>query len=332
MKIAITGGTGFVGRNLARALASEGHEIALIARGQDFTDPAIRALPRVRFHALGLEGAPELERAFAGCSAVAHCAGINREIAGQTYRKVHVEGTRNVVEAARRAGVRKIALISFLRARPDCGSGYHESKWQAEEIVRHSGLDFTVFKCGVIYGKGDRMLDHLSHAFHTFPIFAFVGFRDKPIRPNAVEDVARIVKASLVDAELSRQTVAVLGPEKLTLREAVRRVARVVGRRPLMFPMPVWFHYLLGWMVERVMAVPLVSVAQVRMLSEGLAEPCPPCASVPAGLAPTISFTDDQIRKGLPPAGPFRLRDLRCCRRGGGTRVPHRHAAFFELP
>ena len=122
-------------------------------------------------------------------------------------------------------------LISFLRARPGCGSPYHESKWVAEEIVRGSGLDYTVLKCGVIYGKGDHMLDHLSHAFHTLPVFAFVGFKDKPIRPNAVEDVARIVRASALDHALSRQTVAVLGPEELTLRQAVRRVALMADDR-----------------------------------------------------------------------------------------------------
>src|SRR5690242_9322763 len=107
--------------------------------------------------------------------------------------------------------------MSFLRARPDCGSPYHESKWAAEQIVRHSGLDYTVLKCGVIYGRGDHMLDHLSHAFHTFPLFAFVGFRDKPIRPTAVEDVARIIVAAAVDGQLARQTVPVFGPETLTL-------------------------------------------------------------------------------------------------------------------
>jgi NADH dehydrogenase len=312
MKIAITGGTGFAGRNIARQLAQEGHEVVLVARGRDQTDPLGLQNQGARFFQTGVDDAEKLTRAFAGCDAVAHCAGINRELGAQTYRRVHIEGTRNVVHAAQRAGVRKIALISFLRARPNCGSAYHESKWAAEEIVRACGLDYTVFKCGVIYGKGDHMLDHLSHAFHTFPLFAFVGFRDRPIRPNAVEDVARMVAASLAGGALSRRTVAVLGPEELTLREAVRRVARVVGRRPLMFPMPIWFHYVLGWCVERVMTVPLVSIAQVRMLAEGLAEPLPPCAAVPPGLAPTIPFCDEQILKGLPPTGPFRLRDLRC--------------------
>ena len=313
MKIAITGGTGFVGRHVARALVVEGHELVLVSRGQDRTDPDIRQLPRTRFDFGGLDDVDKLAQSFAGCEAVVHCAGINRELGEQTYRRVHIEGTRNATVAAYRAGVRKIVLISFLRARPNCGSPYHESKWAEEELVRGSGLDYTVLKCGVIYGRGDHMLDHLSHAFYTFPLFAFVGFKDKPIRPNAVEDVARIVKAVVLENALTRQTVAVVGPEELTLREAVCRVARVVGRRPLMFPMPVWFHYVLGWFVQRLMTVPLVSVAQVRMLAEGLAESAPTCDPMPVELAPKIPFSEKQIRRGLPAPGPLNLRDLRCC-------------------
>lgn len=332
MKIAITGGTGFVGRNIARTLINEGHEVVLIARGQDHTDPSIQRLPGVSFFRITLDNPAELALAFAGCEVVVHCAGINREVAGQTYQRVHIDGTHHVIEAARQAGVRKIALLSFLRARPACGSGYHESKWAAEEIVRGSGLDYTVFKCGVIYGKGDHMLDHLSHAFYTFPVFAFVGFKDRPIRPNAVEDVARIVKSSVVDGALSRQTVAVLGPEELTLREAVKRVAGVVGKRPVTFRMPVWFHYILGWMVERVMKTPLVSTAQVRMLSEGLSEASPRCTSLPEELAPRIPFCEKQIRNGLPAPGPFRARDLRCCHNERTACHRHLHNVFFEMP
>jgi NADH dehydrogenase len=333
MKIAITGGTGFVGRNIARLVSGEGHEVVLVARGRDRTDPGIHRLPRACFVSMALDNSGQLAQAFAGCEAVVHCAGINREQGEQTYRRVHVEGTRNVIEAAQRVGARKVIMISFLRARPNCGSAYHESKWAAEELLRRSGLDYTVLKCGVIYGRGDHMLNHLSHAFHTFPVFAFVGFSDKTIRPNAVEDVAHIVKASVLEGRLSRQTVAVLGPEELKLREAVRRVARVVGRRPIMFPMPVWFHYLLGWFLERIMRVPMVSAAQVRMLSEGLAAPSPACDPTPPELAPKIPFNEEQIRKGLPTPGPFTWRDLRCCRcHRTAPEHPRAKRVFFEMP
>jgi len=217
------------------------------------------------------------------------------------------------VEAARLAGVGKIALLSFLRARPDCGSGYHESKWAAEEIVRESGLDFTILKPGVIYGQGDHMLDHLSHALYTFPVFATVGFRSKPVRPLAVSDLVRILKPILIDGRLSRQTVAVLGPEKMPLTEAVRRVATVIGKRPWYVPTPVWFHYVLAHVLEATMAIPLVSRAQVRILSEGIVEALPACASLPADLKPATPFTDEEIRKGLPVPGGFGRRDLRWC-------------------
>jgi uncharacterized protein YbjT (DUF2867 family) len=330
MKIAITRGTGFLGRNIARSLLREGHEVVLVARGKNGTDPSILSLPGITSIRADLSNVEKLAEAFAGCGAIAHCAGINRELGDQTYKTVHVKGTENVIAAARHAGVPRIAFISFLRARPNCGSGYHESKWAAEELVRNSGLDYTIFKCGVIYGRGDHMLDHLSHAFHTFPIFAFVGFKDQDIRPNAVEDVARIVATCLIKNVLTRQTVAVVGPEKLTLRAAVRRVADVVGRTPLMFPMPVWFHYILGWIVEKIMVSPLVSVAQVRMLSEGIAEACPPCDSLPTNLAPTLALDRAQIEKGLPIPGPFHLRDLRTFERS--KRVTHRRGFFYEMP
>jgi NADH dehydrogenase len=313
MRVAITGGTGFVGRHLARALVSCGHEVALIARGEDQRDSAILQLPGARFFRTDLSDVSELTRAFAACGAVTHCAGINREIGKQTYERVHIEATRHVVEAARRAGVAKIAMLSFLRARPDCGSGYHESKWAAEEIVRQSGLDYTVLKAGVIYGLGDHMLGHLSHALHTFPIFATVGLRDKPVRPLAVEDLVKTLKAALIDGRLSRQTLAVTGPEEMPLGQAVRRVARVVGKNPLFLPMPVWFHYALAHLLEATMKIPMVSLAQVRILSEGIIEPLPVCETLPDDLTPSTFFTNEQIRRGLPDSGGFRQTDLRCC-------------------
>jgi uncharacterized protein YbjT (DUF2867 family) len=311
MRIAITGGTGFVGGHLARALAAEGHHVVIIARGLDRRDHTIRQLPNATFHGLGTDDEDQLAAVFTGCDAVAHCAGINREHGSQTYFRVHSRGTQCVANAARRAGVKKIVLVSFLRARPGCGSGYHESKFAAEEIVRASGLDYTVFKPGVIYGPGDHMLDHLSHAFHTFPVFAFVGFKAKLVRPLAIADFVRVMQAALVEGRLSRQTVAITGPEEMPLTEAVRRVARAVRKRPLMFPLPLWFHYGFGWFCEQTMRIPLISLAQVRILSEGVVEPLPVCEEVRGDLKPRQPFTEEQIRAGLPEAKAFGLADCR---------------------
>jgi NADH dehydrogenase len=303
MKVAITGATGFIGGQLATRLSSEGHEVVRIGRRSTGEEIVKASLDRV----------DELEEAFAGCQTIAHCAGINREVNGETFQRVHEEGTRNVVAAARRAGVKKILLLSFLRARPDCGSAYHESKWAAEELVRESGLDYTIIKSGVVYGRGDHMLDHLSHAFHTFPVFALVGFEEKTVRPLAVEDLVHVMRAALIDRRLKRQTIALVGPEEIFLSEAVRRVAEVVNKQPLMFPLPVWCHQLLARVFELTMTVPLVSQAQVRILSEGVSEPSSPCTAVPYDLVPTRRFTPEQIRNGLPHPAPFCVGNLRLC-------------------
>lgn len=286
MRIAITGGTGFVGSHLARRLRADGVDVLALSRH----DPLD----------------------FTGCDAVAHCAGINREIGEQTYDRVHVQLTRDVIAEAKRAGVKKLVFLSFLRARPDCGSEYHESKWEAEELVRASGLDFTVLKSGMIYGRGDHMLDHISHALHTFPMFLAVGLAEKPVRPVAIDDMVEVLRAALADGRLSRETVAVTGAEELLLSEAVRRVGRVIGVRPLILPAPLWMHRALAQVWEWTMKVPLAAKAQVRILSEGVVEAAPFALPLPEDLAPRRRFTDAQIRAGLPDAGPFTLRDLRC--------------------
>lgn len=307
MKIAITGGTGFVGRHLAEYLISLGHEPVLLARGHDGRRTAVAPVIHT-----DLSDPAFLAEAIRGCDAIAHCAGINREIGSQTYQRIHVEGTRNIIEAARIAGATRILLLSFLRARPDCGSPYHESKFQAEELIRSSGLDYTVLKAGMIYGRGDHMLDHLSHTLFTFPLFATVGLREQPIRPVAIDDMTRIITAALTAGRLSRQTVFVLGPETILLSEAVRRVASTLNRRVRILPAPVVFHRILAAICERTMAIPLVARAQVRMLAEGFLEAAPAADSLPEDLQPQLRFVARQIRQGLPDPGPFTCADLRC--------------------
>src|SRR4051812_24235746 len=177
MKIAITGATGFGGGHLARTLSYNGHELVPIARGLDGRDRTLRRIHGAQFHAVSVTDEAGLAQAFEGCDAVAHCAGIHRESGDQTYSRVHVQGTQTVVNAARSAGVKRIVLLSDLHARPACGSAYLESKWQAEEIVRNAGLDFTILKSSVIYGRGDHLSDRLASS------------SDAAAMPVAVEDV-----------------------------------------------------------------------------------------------------------------------------------------------
>ena len=214
-------------------------------------------------------------------------------------------------EPARAAGVRKIVMLSFLRARPACGSPYHESKWAAEELVRKSGLDYTVVKASMTFGPGDHMLDHLSHLLYTLPVFVTVGLREKLVRPVAVQDVVQVLAAALIGGRLSRQTVAVLGPETLRLSEVAKRVGRLIGKHALVVPAPAAVNYVVAGVAERVMRIPLASLAQVRMLDEGLVEPWGNVDPLPEDLVPRTPLSDEVLRAGLPTAGPFTRADLR---------------------
>ncbi len=292
MRVAITGGTGFVGRHLAARL-----------------DPADTVIVSRRT-GVEIDDVDALAHAFSGCDVVVHCAGINRELGTQTFQRVHVEGTRAVLEAAHRAGVRRIVMLSFLRARPDCGSAYHETKWAAEELVRRSGLDYTILKSGMIYGLGDHMIDHVSRAVRTWPVFATVGHNQRTIRPVPVSDIVDVMVAAM-QGRVPDPTIAVVGTEELTLATAVRRIARVNNRRVAFMPVPVWTIRALAQLSEWTMTVPLLAKAQARMLAEGVSESAPPAPEPPAGLRPSLPFEDERIREALPAAGRFGVQDLR---------------------
>lgn len=311
MRVAITGGTGFVGGHLAAALVQQGHEVVVLARGIDSRPWAkeVVALPEVTFVQVGTGDQAGLAGAFEGCEAVAHCAGINREIGPQTYAAVHIEGTANVVRAAEAVGVHRIALLSFLRARPGCGSAYHESKWEAEEIIRSSKLEWTVLKPGMIYGQGDHMLDHLSHALCTFPVFLGIG--PCRVRPLAVEEVVTVLVAALVDGRLVHKTVPMVGPTEMGFDDAARLVTKVMGLRRLFVRAPLPFHNLLARMAEKAMTVPLISLAQVRILEEEVVEALCAPDTLPADLVPSTEFDEASIRRGLPAPGPFHVSDFR---------------------
>lgn len=295
MRVAITGGTGFVGRHLAERLGPA--QTVVISRRTG----------------IDIESVDALAAAFAGCDVVVHAAGINREIGDQTFQRVRVDGTRAMVEAAKRAGVQRIVMVSFLRARPDCGSGHHESKWAAEELIRHSGIAHTILKASMMYGHGDHMVDHVSRAVKTWPVFGTVGFRGRSVRPIPIDDFVDVLVAAS-EGRITEETVAVMGAEELPLAEAVRRVARVAGRKPLFIPLPVWSIRVLAQLTEWVMIVPLVAKAQARMLAEGVSDPAPWAPELPIELRSKGMFSDGSIRAALPSEGRFGWSDLRVTR------------------
>jgi len=227
VRVAVTGATGFVGRQVVKRLANAGHEIVAVVREGSPRD----VLPEgtLEYATGDVADAVALEAAFRGCEAVVHLVGIIRETSGSTFQSVHVAGTRNVVEAARRAGVRRIVHMSALGTRADAASRYHRTKWDGEQAVRECGLEWVILRPSLIFGKGDGFTSTVIGLVNSWLLIPVIGSGDNLLQPIAVEDVSSIFLACLEKPEHVGQVYELGGPEQLRFREIVRVVARQMG-------------------------------------------------------------------------------------------------------
>jgi len=281
--VAVIGGTGFLGRHVASALRAAGEEVRVLSRRNGCDARQI---------------GPDTLR---GCDAVVNLAGIKRESGGQTFQAVHVDLLARVIDAMKAAGVRRLIHISVVVARADPDHPYHDTKWRGEELVRASSLDWTILRPGVIYGVGDDLLAHLALMIHTAPVFPIVNDGAAPMMPVHAADVAAGVVGALRRPESAGKTYDIVGPERLTLRGVVGRVAEALGRPLLILPTPAALMALPVAVMEKTMAQPLSTRAQLAMLEEGLAGD-PEAARRELGVEPA-PFTPERLRPLLDASG-----------------------------
>ena len=291
--IVVTGGTGFVGREICRALRAEGLPVRALAR-----TPSPDFHPDVEFFPADITQPTSLRHAFQNAQAVIHTVGIIREHHSQTFSRVHLQGTAHVVAAARAAAVPRFLHISALGTRPHAASHYHQTKWRAEEIVRTSGLAATIFRPSLIYGKGDASTTQLANLLRPPLSWLSAGFlpipggADVTLCPVAVAAVADAVVRSLGQAAAVRQTFDLCGPST-TLRELALEIAHVLGlqptwvenspdvilatlpwlwltrKKPILFPVPLKLCRLAAAVAERILPYPPLTTDQIIMLEEG---------------------------------------------------------------
>ncbi|MFB3882583.1 MAG: complex I NDUFA9 subunit family protein [Armatimonadota bacterium] len=229
----ITGGTGFVGRHLTARLLAESEPVRVLARR-----PA--GMPGVETFAGDVTDLPSLLPAVEGCHAVIHLVGIIREIGGRTYRKVHVQGTANVIEACRQAGVPRLLHMSALGARERAASRYHESKWQAEQLVRASGLAATIFRPSVMFGKGSAFLSTIKQLVEAPPVIPIIGAGTALLQPIWVEDVVSCFVGAHRKDDTAGHTYELGGPETYGFEQLVDIVAEAEGIEKPKLHLPVW--------------------------------------------------------------------------------------------
>jgi NADH dehydrogenase len=297
MKVFVTGATGFVGGALVRQLQQEGHSGRMLVR----KGPLDQARERTgaEIHVGDVLDAGSLRGALKGIDAVIHLVGIISEVGQNTFENVHVRGTRNVVAAAKERGIKRFVHMSALGTRPNAVSRYHKSKWEAEETVRGSGLEYTIFRPSLIFGPRDMFVNLFAKIIRRSPIVPILGRRDAKFQPVAIETVADAFVKSLAEVRAVGHTFDLGGPEVFTLSEIIDEILAVMGRKRLKVHIPATMTWIQAGFLEFFFAkilrkAPPLNRDQLIMLQEdngGNAQP----ANELFGLRP-IPFRDGIAR------------------------------------
>jgi uncharacterized protein YbjT (DUF2867 family) len=229
-RIFVAGGTGFVGRNVVRALASRGFLVRCLVRpGSERDLRGFEAIDRVPGDVLRPDG---LVSCAEGCAAIVNLVGIIREhrARGVTFDRLHVRATENLLAVAKAAGVERYLQMSALGTRPDARSAYHRTKWQAEEAVRASGTVWTIFRPSIVFGRGDEFISVLATMIRRYPVVPVLGDGNHRLQPIAVEQVAEGLAQALRNPLSIGQTYEVAGPQPYRLVEILDLIGTALGR------------------------------------------------------------------------------------------------------
>ena len=268
MKVFLTGGTGFVGGNMLKRLLSEGHTVRALVRDPQKAGPLRqRGIELVAGDVVEGKG---LEEGLRGCDVAIHLVGIIAEKGKNTFEAVHHIGTRNVVEAAKRAGVKRYVQMSALGVRADGPAKYQTTKWRGEEEVRKSGIPYCILRPSLIFGPGDGFVTQMMETMRSAPLFRPVPGNGAPrFRPIFIDDVTACFAQALTAEAATNQTIELGGADELSLNQVLAEIARCagIGKPAVHIPMPLM---LIGaFFAQTVLKNPPVTVDQLRMLREG---------------------------------------------------------------
>jgi uncharacterized protein YbjT (DUF2867 family) len=240
MNVLVTGGTGFVGREIVRQLRFSGHRAHLLVR-----DPESRLAQEValQYSAKIRPGdvvvADSLRGVCAGMDAVIHLVGIISEIGDQTFDHVHGRGTQNMIFAAQDANVTRFLHMSALGAQPAARSRYHATKWIAEDRVRRSGLGWTIFRPSIIYGPEDGFVNRFARIMRWSPVVPVFGNGRARCQPVALKCVGSAFVKALTEPAAVGETYDLCGPETFSYNDLLNEIALALGKRRILVHVPV---------------------------------------------------------------------------------------------
>ena len=281
MRVAVIGGTGFVGEYIVDALIEARHMPFLLVRPG--SESKVHRAHQCKIITGSLSDTNLIRETVNGCDAIIYNVGILRENPrqGTTFENAHYRGVVSVVTAAIEAGVERFLLMSANGIHPPM-TPYQETKYRAEQHVRQSGLDYTIFRPSVIFGDPHGKMEIATQLYQEMirppiPAIGFhTGLRPAPgaimMSPVYIQDVADAFVRSLDNPSTFNKEYALGGPQEMSWVEMLECIAAAVGKRKVILPMPISLMKMAAMFFDWIPAFPATR-DQLIMLAAGNTAP-----------------------------------------------------------
>jgi NADH dehydrogenase len=312
MRVALFGGTGFVGGYLVDALLAAGHQPQLLVRPG--SEDKLRQPERCNTVSGSIAEREAIAKVLESADAAIYNIGILRELPAQgiSFEQLHFEGARRCMNVAQEAGVERFLLMSANGAKAE-GTAYQRTKYKAEQYLQTTDLGWTIFQPSVLFGDPRGNLEFATQLQRDIvrspfpaPLF-FAGLDPRKagkfrMSPAHVTDVARAFAIALENPNTIGQTYPLGGPESLTWKQILTRIAEAGGNRLLAVPVPTYPLQAVAFFMDRFPQFPITR-DQLRMLLEG--NTCDPQAGfIPLGIDDPIPFDITRLAYLAPPSTP----------------------------
>jgi len=266
MKVFITGGTGYVGSRIVRDLLDAGHEVVALVRDGSKSKLPVDPdrIEIVRGDALIPES---FSKAIEDCDAVIHLIAIIREFPrkGITFEKLNLETTRNVLNEAVKHDITRFVYMSALGAKHDSPSGYFTTKARSEDLVRDSGLEYSIFRPSIIHGPGDEFINYFAGIMRTFHVIPIIGAGTYRMQPIHLRNVSQAFVQSLTSEVAVNKTYEVAGPDRYQYRDMMQKIKEAAGAWAIPMYQPKSLMVMLAKVLQYFAFFP-VTEAQIIML------------------------------------------------------------------
>lgn len=235
----ITGATGFVGRRLLKKIIDKKIKVRCLIRNKKKID-GDNELEIIQGD---LSDREILYDATLGADTVVHLAAVIKSSDPSEFMNVNVQGTKNLIEACVKNGVKRIIYVSSLDVTLNETNIYGETKAIGEDIIKNSNIDYIILRPSLIYGKGSKDITLLTELINRYPLIPVVGSGEGKLQPVYVDDVCDTI-VKLIESDKKNKIYHIAGEQKISLNDLIDKIAGLSSRRVIKIHVPLWLLWL----------------------------------------------------------------------------------------